>query len=151
MRGKLLPRYWGPAKVLELVGPNAVRLELPASMRGIHNVVSTSLIKPCRLRASGELPPCNIDGSVEFEVDKVVNHNTLQSRRRGVPSIVEFQLRWKGSYEDTWHEPADFKHSIDTLCDYLNTLNPSIKKRVLKLFDAESLAMLPQYLRAQLS
>ena len=151
MRDKLLPRFWGPISVLRLVGNNAVQLALPASLKNIHDVVSVSIIKPCKVRADGELPPCNIDGSVEYEVDQIINHNTVISRSRKLSSIVEFRVRRKGSYDDTWHEPQDFKHSIETLCAYLNSLNPSMRKRVLKLFDAETLSALPSYMRAQAS
>ena len=37
-RHKLLPKYWGPFKVLELVGRNAVRLDMPAHPIQIANI-----------------------------------------------------------------------------------------------------------------
>ena len=151
MRGKLLPRYWGPIEVEALVGRNAVRLKLPTNLLSIHSTVSVTEVKPCRVRSTGELPPCNIDGSIEFELDQVINHHVVTSRRRGVPSVVEFQTRWKGSYDDDWLVPEDFEHAVETLCAYLNTLTPAMRKRVLRLFSKEALSFMPRYMRQQLS
>ena len=42
--GKLKPRFVGPFKVLSLVGSNAYRLDLPATMR-VYPVFNFSLLK----------------------------------------------------------------------------------------------------------
>ena len=81
----------------------------------------------------------------------MIDHNLLRSRRKGVPSVVEFQIRWKGSYDDTWHEPEDFEHCVDTLCSYLNSLVPSMRKRVLRAFPPKALSFLPKSMQNQLS
>lgn len=41
-KGKLSPRYIGPFLVKERVGKLAYRLELPESMRGVHDVLEGS-------------------------------------------------------------------------------------------------------------
>ncbi|GKE25745.1 putative reverse transcriptase domain-containing protein [Tanacetum coccineum] len=46
-RGKLSPRYIGPFKILERVGPVAYKLELPRELQGIHNTFHVPNLKKC--------------------------------------------------------------------------------------------------------
>ncbi|GJX70170.1 putative reverse transcriptase domain-containing protein [Tanacetum coccineum] len=46
-RGKLNPRYVGPFKVLEKVGPVAYKLELPQELSKVHNTFHVSNLKKC--------------------------------------------------------------------------------------------------------
>nr|GEU94867.1 putative reverse transcriptase domain-containing protein [Tanacetum cinerariifolium] len=46
-RGKLNPRYVGPFKVLEKVGPIAYKFELPQELSRVHNTFYVSNIKKC--------------------------------------------------------------------------------------------------------
>ncbi|GJT34544.1 retrotransposon protein, putative, ty3-gypsy subclass [Tanacetum coccineum] len=46
-RSKLSPRYVGPFKVVERVGPVAYRLHLPQELVGIHDTIHVSNLKRC--------------------------------------------------------------------------------------------------------
>jgi ribosomal protein L21E len=45
MKGKLNPRYIGPFSIVERVGILAYRLELPESMKGVHDVFHISMLR----------------------------------------------------------------------------------------------------------
>jgi hypothetical protein len=147
-RHKLLPKYWGPVKILDVVGRNTVRLELPSQLSRVHPVVSTQLIKPYKQRTGEPLPPVVINSELEFEVDDIIDFSIFKSRRKRERDIVEFRVKWKGSCEDTWHEPIDFEHCQDVLVSYLQRLTKSDRIKVLKAFDAQSFAWLPASIRS---
>ena len=44
-RGKLLPRYIGPFKILERVGTVEYRLALPPGLSGVHEVFHVSMLQ----------------------------------------------------------------------------------------------------------
>nr|GEX77870.1 DNA/RNA polymerases superfamily protein [Tanacetum cinerariifolium] len=46
-RRKLSPRYIGPFKIFERVGPVSYKLELPRELQGIHNTFHVSNVKKC--------------------------------------------------------------------------------------------------------
>lgn len=147
-RGKLLPKYWGPFKVIELIGRNAVRLDMPQQLKHVHPVVSVSLLKPYRARVGVPIPDAPEADWQVHEVESVTDHNLVVSRRRNVSSVVEFRVKWKGSLEDTWHEPSDFGSAQHVLQMYLQSLTKKARVRVLRAFDPASLALLPEALRA---
>ena len=68
-RGKLSPRFIGPFEILERLGTVAFRLELPASMSGVHDVFHVSMLRkytsdPAHLVDWGQIE-VDIDGTFE--------------------------------------------------------------------------------------
>ena len=104
LRVKLLPRFMGPLKVLELIGPKAVRVQLPEGTK-IHDVFHVSLVEPF-LRPDGtkhlhEVPqPLDwLYGLPTYEVDKLLAHRLVTVGRR---KILEYLVRWKGCQAESW-------------------------------------------------
>jgi len=73
---KLTERFVGPYKVKEVVSLNAVKLELPSTVK-IHLVVNVSRIQRCVGQVEGQkreqLAPVIIEGVEEWEVERILN------------------------------------------------------------------------------
>lgn len=102
---KLMPKWVGPFRVLEHVGPVAVRLELPAHLK-IHPVFHVSLVKEYRSDGALQpLPPMDfIDNDPVYKVDRLLSSRV---RKRGSRRVTEYLVRWEGysPMHDSW-EPA---------------------------------------------
>ena len=69
---KLCPQYFGPFKVLQMVGHNAAKLELPPWMK-VHPVFNAALLK--RYHSQRLLPnTILVDGNAEYEVEQILKH-----------------------------------------------------------------------------
>jgi hypothetical protein len=147
-RQKLLPKYLGPVKVLSTIGRSAVRLDLPESLK-IHPTVSVSLVKPFIRRIGADVPPLNIDGACEWEVEAITDHNLLKSRKKDVPSLLEFKVEWKGNFEPSWHEFRDFEHSLDSVEKYIRSCTKSVRAQMYKALQPGELAQLSAGLRKE--
>ena len=78
---KLVDRYVGPYTVEEVVSTNAVKLQLPISMR-IHLVVNISRIVRYKEQMEGqkkeEGKPIEIEGVKEWEIKKILNKRKIR-------------------------------------------------------------------------
>ena len=113
---KLSDRYLGPLTVTEVVGHHrqAYRLELPKSYR-IHDVFHVSLLEPYHRRAGAveTLPPIEVEGEEEFEVEAIVAHRETTKGR-------QYLVRWKGyaPVDDTWEGQANLQNAQEKLKAY---------------------------------
>jgi hypothetical protein len=96
---KFLPKFIGPFKIVKVINKVAVKLELPEHMQ-IHNVFHVSLIKPYFPdgNESNQPSPVLVDGNIEWEVEKVMDH---RDKKRGSKLVREYRIRFKG------YTPAD--------------------------------------------
>jgi len=78
---KLTERYVGPYAIEEVVSSNAVKLQLPASIR-IHLVVNVSWIVRYKEQVKGqkkeEGKPVEVEGVKEWEVEKILNKKKIR-------------------------------------------------------------------------
>jgi hypothetical protein len=109
---KLLPRFEGPYRVIQVVSPTAYKLELPASRR-IHPVFHIHLLQPYhdgaavlpeRVPTHPRPPPelqADPEAEPEWDVESIL-------RKKGHGASTRFLVKWKGYpiEEATW-EPRD--------------------------------------------
>ncbi|KAJ9511239.1 hypothetical protein QJQ45_017166, partial [Haematococcus lacustris] len=95
---KLLPRFIGPFKVLEHVGPVAVRQDLPPAMARMHPVFHVALLRPYTSEHPHLPPPVDwLDEAPLYEVEKLLAHRGVRAgRARG------YLVKWQG-YDDSYN------------------------------------------------
>ena len=108
-RGKLNPRYIGPFRILERIGPVAYRLELPLELSRIHNVFHVSMLKKYVPDPSHilETPPMELEEDLSFKVQPVaiIDQQMKQLRNKVIPMV---KVLWKSDAieEITWETEA---------------------------------------------
>jgi transposase InsO family protein len=110
----------GPFVILEQIGSEAWKLELPPTMARIHPVFHSSLLEvyyPNTIpeRVTPAPPPVLIDEQLEWEVASI-----LDSRRMG--RGIQYLVRWKGHPgEDSWEPSRNITHCSNLLQDFHRT------------------------------
>lgn len=111
---KLLPRFVGPFRVVKVVNPVVVKLDLPAGLK-MHNVFHVSLLRHYREGTDCKAPPLPlvIKGQLEYEVEHIVDH---KSSKNG----TKYLIRWKGytAVDDTWEPEKNLANCQEVLKEY---------------------------------
>jgi hypothetical protein len=101
---KLMPKYIGPYRITELVGPVAYKLQLPLEMK-IHPVFHVSMLKEWKGTGGGVYnPPAAyfMDGQAYWNVDEIIGH---RDKKVGRHVIREYLVKWEGyGIEDATYE-----------------------------------------------
>jgi len=117
---KLLPKYMGPFKVVDMVGPAAVKLALPPEWKRLHPVFHVSLVKPFLADGNYQPPPLPqlIDDELEYEVEVLLDHRLSGRNKR-----LEYLVKWAGygHEHNTWEPKANLVNCSDLLKEFTST------------------------------
>ncbi|GKD08610.1 hypothetical protein Tco_1188295 [Tanacetum coccineum] len=117
-RGKLNPRYIGPFRIIERIGPVAYRLELPQELSRVHNVFHVCNLKKCLSDDTLVIPleEIQLDDKLNFveEPVEIMDREVKQLKRSRIPII---KVRWNARRgpEYTWEREDQFREKYPHL------------------------------------
>ena len=113
---KLTERYVGPYVIEEVVSTNAVKLQLPSSMR-IHPVVNVSRIVRYKEQIKGQKKEegklVEVEGVEEWDVEKILN-------KKKIRGVEKYLIRWKEfmAEGDTWERKENLKNAEELIEEF---------------------------------
>ncbi|GKE33532.1 putative reverse transcriptase domain-containing protein [Tanacetum coccineum] len=111
-RGKLNPRYIGPFKILERIGPVAYKLELLEELGNIHSTFHISNLKKCLSNEFLVIPikELRLDDKLNFmeELVEIMDREVKQLKQSRIP-IVKIRWNSKRGPEFTWEREDQYR------------------------------------------
>jgi len=120
---KLSEKYLGPFEVIGKPGSHSYLIQLPSHLRSIHPVFHISQIEPATPnsipnRVLSPPPPVEVEGSLEYEVEQILD-SKLDRRRR---IQLQYYVQWTGYHghpdEFSWLDASDLEHANELVHDY---------------------------------
>ncbi|GJY26879.1 reverse transcriptase domain-containing protein [Tanacetum coccineum] len=117
-RGKLNPRYIGPFRILERIGPVAYRLELPQELCRVHNVFHLCNLKKCLSDDTLVIPleEIQLANKLNFveETVEIMDREVKQLKRSRIP-IIKVSRNARRGPEYMWEREDQFREKYPHL------------------------------------
>jgi hypothetical protein len=114
---RLLPKWIGPFKVVQKVGPVSYKLEMNPGWR-VHPVFHVSLLELYKTdgRIRPPPPPIELEGALEYEVETILKHRTTERKR----PKTSYLIQWKGygPEHNSWEPEANVANAPEKLAEY---------------------------------
>jgi len=113
---KLTERFISPYKIKEIVSSNAVKLELPSTVK-IHPVVNVSRIRRYIGQVEGQKKeqsaPVIIEREEEWEVERILNKRRVRGKNK-------YLVCWKGftAESDTWEGRENLENAKEAIEEF---------------------------------
>ncbi|KAJ9540615.1 hypothetical protein OSB04_027121 [Centaurea solstitialis] len=117
-RGKLSPRFLGPFTILEKVGQQAYRLELPPEMDGIHPTFHVCYLRKCLAEEESVIPISEIrvdTGNRCIEEPEAILESKTKKLRHKEVTMVKVQWKHHRGANVTWEAEEDMKRRYPQL------------------------------------
>ncbi|GKC41159.1 putative reverse transcriptase domain-containing protein [Tanacetum coccineum] len=104
-KGKLVPRFVGPFKIIERIGPVAYRLALPEELNGVHDTLHVSNLKKCLTVPTLQVPldEIRVDAKLNFIEEPVeILEREFKKLKRSRIAIVKVRWNSKRGPELIW-------------------------------------------------
>nr|GEV39496.1 putative reverse transcriptase domain-containing protein [Tanacetum cinerariifolium] len=109
---KLAPRFVGPFKIIENVGPMAYLLDLPEELNGVHDTFIVSNIKKCLADLTQQVPldEIRVDTKLNFVEEPMgILDREFKKLKRSRIAIVKVRWNSKRGFEFTWEHENQMK------------------------------------------
>ncbi|GJU84202.1 putative ribonuclease H-like domain-containing protein [Tanacetum coccineum] len=109
---KLAPRFVGPFKIIEKVGPVAYRLDLPEELNGVHDTFHVSNLKKCLADPTLQMPldEIRVNAKLNFMEERVeILEREFKKFKRSRIAIVKVWWNSKCGLEFTWEREDQIK------------------------------------------
>ena len=110
-KGKLAPRFVGPFRISERIGPVAYRIGLPEKLAGVHDVFHVSHLRKCIRDPSVVIPTAQFEDlevepnlTIERKPLRIVDRSTKQLRKKQVNLV---KVQWSEDDRDCTWETED--------------------------------------------
>jgi hypothetical protein len=127
VKGKLIPRYTGPFKILSQSRGVPFELELPKELSKVHNVFHVSQLRKCMKTPEETISYNEIELQADLtyveEPSKILAENWKQLRNRAI-NYCKVQWKHHPEREATWEKEEDLRTAYPEFFRYILPQTP---------------------------
>ena len=116
LKGKLTPRFIGPFRILQRVGPVAYKVDLPPQLAKVHDVFHVSLLRKADVDPARILPQVEVqeDLTLELRPIRILDQEVKELRSKKIPIV---RILWRNAQieEETWEREVEMRKKYPNL------------------------------------